>query len=159
MKHVNIVEVLCMAALLLLFGVTSIFVVAQGSNTYEKILERRTVASDLRVANSYISMRVRQLDEGGAMELRSIYEENDCLILYLTADDGSLLEHAIYYADGALQEQVYFKDWGFDPTLGDTIITLDGFHLSLENGLLIIQTQRMDDTHELRLSMRSEALA
>ena len=155
MKHINIIEILCMTALLLLFGFTSIMVVSQGANAYEKILAKRDTSGDLRVATSYISMRVRQMDNDGGLEVREIPGGE---MLVLTHPDYEGLETRIYVYENSLYEAFSPYDLDFDPLLGELVTDLDDLKLSLTDGLLSVSVSKGADSRTLALSSRTEAL-
>ncbi len=150
MKYVKTVELLAMAALLLLFGITSLLVVTQGAQAYERIFEKREKASDVRVALSFLAMHIRHADEKDALSIEST-EYGDCLRL----SDGDDVNR-VYLYKGWLMESFSNNSSAFDPELGDQLVRLDNLSFYMDKGMLHLLAIRKDYSRSLSLSLRAD---
>ncbi len=124
----NFWETLCVAALLLLFGVTTYTLVAVGGQSFDKILQKRDVSSNLRVAVSFMANHIRQNDLTGGVELR---DGAQGYLLVLSQDyGGERYDTIIYQHDGKLMEALLSAEQAFDPRMGDELVPLTGMALS-----------------------------
>lgn len=151
----GMLEILCVAALLLLFGLTTFTLVSVGADAYSRLLDKRESTSDMRIASSYLSMKVRQCDQSGAAQVRR-GETGDILVLTNTDGAGEVLETRIYLYGGRLCEAVAWPEEPFDPELGLEIIPAEVFTVSMRDGGLTITLKRAELVREFSLRLRSE---
>ncbi len=152
----GMMEIICVAALLLLFGLSTFTLVSVGADAYSRLLNKREATSDMRVASSYLSMKVRQCDERGAAEVRR-EPSGDVLVLTNTDEDGVAIETRVYLHKGMLYEAIASTGEAFDPELGFEIVPADVFYVALENGGLTFTLKRAEMVRVFNLSLRSEA--
>jgi hypothetical protein len=122
-------ELIFIAALLLLFGATSFMVVSAGGGSYQRVMDKRAVSGDLRVALSYLTTQLRQNDEAGAVSLRPDPSGGDMLVFTQTFD-GESYETRVYLADGRLMEATVAADASFETLAGTEIVPLTGWRVA-----------------------------
>ena len=118
-------EIILIAALILLFGATTFTLVSAGGDAYDRLLEQRDIDITLRVALSYITTQLRQNDIAAAVQVRDGVSGE-----YLTLrreSGGEVYETRIYLDSGWLKEVSTFEDLPFDPESGSPITQLTGF--------------------------------
>lgn len=152
----GMMEILCVAALLLLFGLSTFTLVSVGADTYSRLLDNRESTSDMRVASSYLSMKVRQCDEGGAAQVRA-ESTGDVLVLSNTDEYGDIIETRVYLYKGMLYEAVASPGESFDPELGFEVVPIEAFAVGLENGGLTFTLKRAEMVRVFNLRLRSGA--
>ena len=150
----SLIEIMFVMALLALFGITTFTLVSVGSDSFSRLLDARSDNSDLRVAMSYITMKVRQYDEVGAISVRRL-GEGDALILTDDLGEGYLLETRIYMHEGALYEVLEDADMEFDPLSGFQITTLTGVSLTPLPGNTALRVEVWAGQGEGRVSLVS----
>jgi len=121
----GILELLLIAALILLFGATTFTLVSAGGVAYERILEDREADISLRVALSYLTTQLRQHDVSGAVSLRAC--ETGDLLTFRQESGDDVYETRIYLDDGWLREDVVPEDTPFTTGAGTRITKLSGF--------------------------------
>ena len=155
-RGAGLMEILCVMALLLLFGITTYTLVTVGAGSYRRLLEKRDANSDLRIAVGYLSMRVRQYDVSGGVSVGES-EQGSYLVLYEDIE-GEQYETRIYLHDGQLRELWMASQDEFDPDSGEEIVPLDSCGIQIaENGLLRVEVGYAERTRELELQLRSAA--
>ena len=137
------------------FLVCAMLVLLTGADLVEKLTQRDRENYLHRTAVQYVTMRVRQTDAEGMVEVRRV-EDRDVLVL-AELIDGCRYETLVYQYDGCLREM--FCEAGMDIPLefGEAILALDGFSARMTGSALDIQLQMKDGTTEtVLLSLRSE---
>ena len=148
-------EMICIGALMLLFGLMTYTLVAVGGGTFERILDKRETTSDLRVALSYVSMQVRKNDTSDAIDVVSTAEGE---YLSLKQDyDGEIWENRVFFRDGMLYDAICAPDEPFEPELGSEILPLENFYCVWDGRILTVTAVSNGVSRELSLTLRSEA--
>ncbi|MDR1159518.1 MAG: DUF4860 domain-containing protein [Syntrophomonadaceae bacterium] len=129
-KGYSLIEITFVMILIALFGITTYTLVAVGAQSYEKMLYEREDHSNLRIALSYISTRVRQADAENDIHLEKIDEVNDALVIS-SAIDGDIYETWIYQYEDHLYELFKPQEIAFDPEYGTSLVVIGGMDLSL----------------------------
>ena len=153
---ISMMDLLCVSALLLLFGLSTFTLVSVGADAYSRLLDKRESTSDMRIASSYISMKVRRCDETDAAFVRR-EPTGEVLVLSNTDEYGDALETRIYLYDGMLCEVIAYPDESFDPELGFEVVPLEAFEVVLDAGTLTFTLKRDDLTRVFSLRLRSGA--
>ena len=118
-------EIILIAVLMLLFGVTTFTLVSAGGNAYRQVIDKRETDITLRVALSYLTTQLRQNDIEDAL----LVQETDGYE-YLTLRreiDGERYETRVYLDNGWLKESLQPEGAPFDPQSGSPITTLSSF--------------------------------
>ncbi|MDR0380669.1 MAG: DUF4860 domain-containing protein [Oscillospiraceae bacterium] len=125
----SFLELFFVAALLLLFGITTYTLVSVGGNTYRRVMEKRDDSANSRVALSYMTTQIRQHDRTGGVQIRSLPDGGDCLVL-TDYYDGEPYELYVYLYDGVLRESLLPAAEPLEPAYGAEIANIDGFKLT-----------------------------
>ncbi|MDR1158786.1 MAG: DUF4860 domain-containing protein [Oscillospiraceae bacterium] len=125
----NFLELFFVAALLMLFGITTYTLVSVGGSTYRRVMEKRDDSANLRVALSYMATQIRQHDKTGGVQIRPLPDGGDCLVL-TDHYDGEPYELRIYLYDGTLRESLSPAAEPLEPDYGAEIAVVDGLKLT-----------------------------
>lgn len=120
----NIIQMIFISALLMLFGITGYVLVDVGSQTYDRILEKRDENADARVVCSYITMRARQYDVEGGVDIRTMEDGTEVLV-FVDVDGAIAYETRVYHHDGSLYESHVRADAPFDKGDGFVMVKVD----------------------------------
>jgi hypothetical protein len=120
----NVLELLFITALLLLFGVTTYTLISVGSENYRRVMDKRDVNSNLRIALSYVTNQVHRYDEQGAISLRE--EPEGTMLVIATKSGEERYEIRVYLYNGILYEGAVPAEEPFDPIFGDELTALSG---------------------------------
>ena len=127
------IETITVMLLLVLFAFVVFLVIDAGSNAFEKITMDKQSTLSARVSYSYISMKVKQNDEAGAVSVSQTQFGNT-----LRIDSGEYSTH-IFYSEGALYECVTKKDGTPSVAAANRISQIDGFSISQSGNALFIE--------------------
>lgn len=128
------------AALLLtaVFAACLLLVLLTGAGGYRRLTERDRAAYDRRTALQYIATKVRQADAADCVSLTD-FGGVPALRLAETVE-GADYETYLYAYDGYLRELYAAAEAGLSPEDGEKVLPADGLTLSLEEGLLRVET-------------------
>jgi hypothetical protein len=129
------IETLAAFALLLIFGVTTLMLITATGRAYNMIKSSGDASSRIRIASSYIAMRVRQADVKGAIHLKANPVNNADALVIDSKLNGSSYETWIFYSEGALREVFLPKGTKLDMSTAGEIVQLDAlaFRKTLNN--------------------------
>jgi len=129
-KGYSLVELVLVMMLLLLFGVTIFTLIFSGSDTYQRINENQSTESDVRIALSYLNLKIRQNDVADKIEIKNFPgTERPALVLY-DPREGSDLVTWIFWEDGKLLECLVSEGEPPSADLSFTIIDVDDFTIA-----------------------------
>lgn len=120
------------------FAVCLLLVLLTGAGGYRRLTERDRASYDRRTALQYVATKVRQADAVGCVDLTE-FGGTPALCLTETVD-GAAYETYLYAYDGYLRELYAAADAGLSPQDGEKVLRSDGLTLSLEDGLLRVET-------------------
>lgn len=139
---------------LLIFAVfmaSVLLVLLSGVDTVQKLTQRDQRTYHRRTAVQYISTRIRQADEIGAVST-----EKDTLILTENLD-GVSYETRIYCCNGYLREMFCEAGAALAPDFGEEVLPMDHFQITQENNLIRAELHLPDGSKEiLILLLRSK---
>ena len=139
---------------LLIFAVfmaSVLLVLLSGVDTVQKLTQRDQRTYHRRTAVQYISTRIRQADEIGAVST-----EKDTLILTENLD-GVSYETRIYCCNGYLREMFCEAGAALAPDFGEEVLPMDHFQITQENNLIRAELHLPDGSKEiLTLLLRSK---
>jgi hypothetical protein len=146
------VELMLVMVLLLLFSMAALTLVASGSETYVETVKKGDVASELRIAQSYLHTKMRQNNVVGAIRIGTFKGiDSDCLIIK-DNDYGSDFITVIYVQEGKLYEALIPDDGIPTRDISFEICKLDGFLMEEEIGKGVkLRTWLMGDDGEKSL--------
>ena len=126
-------------------------VLLSGVDTVQKLTQRDQRTYHRRTAVQYISTRIRQADEIGAVST-----EKDTLILTENLD-GVSYETRIYCCNGYLREMFCEAGAALAPDFGEEVLPMDHFQITQENNLIRAELHLPDGSKEiLTLLLRSK---
>lgn len=139
---------------LLIFAVfmaSVMLVLLSGVDTVQKLTQRDQRTYHRRTAVQYISTRIRQADEIGAVST-----EKDTLILTENLD-GVSYETRIYCCNGYLREMFCEAGAALAPDFGEEVLPMNHFQITQENNLIRAELHLPDGSKEiLTLLLRSK---
>ena len=130
-------EMIFVMALLMLLGVTTISLVISGSKAYSSITAGMTDNTELRIAVSYINMRIRQNDIRDLIRIEKnpINGQNAVVI---TEKAGSVsYETWIYYDSGILREGYIAAGETVKNDISFKIAKIDGLEIEVKSDYVL----------------------
>lgn len=129
------VESLVVMIVLILFAFVVFLMVEAGANAYDNIVDNKQVTTGARVAYSYMSMKIKQNDEAGAIQIVQT-EFGDTLRIDI---GDTKFSSFIFYAEGALYECITKANNSPSVAAGNKITHLDGFSASMDGNFIHIE--------------------
>lgn len=127
-KSSHTIDFLFPMTLLLLFAVSAMIVLLLAANIYRSSVEDGAKSDTARTAAAYISEKIRQYDESGAV---SLTEFDGCEALQLVRQVGERRYCTYIYAyDGALRELLVTE--GYEASASDGAEILDVASVSMD---------------------------
>ncbi|MBE5837791.1 DUF4860 domain-containing protein [Butyrivibrio sp.] len=134
-KH-HIVDVTFILCLMLLFILSALSVISLGAGIYKKNVETMESNYDHRTACAYITEKVRQSDNNGAIFVTTLFDQNT-LVLQEEVN-GTLYNTYIYDYNGYLMELYARADLtSFYPQSGQKILEINSFDVSYASEALL----------------------
>ena len=150
MKKSNLTGVLVLLVFAV-FMVSVLLVLLSGADTVQKLTQRDRQTYHHRTAVQYITTRIRQADETGAVTTNA-----DTLILTETLG-GTAYETRIYCCNGYLRELFCESGSAIAPEFGEEILPMERFQITRENNLIRAELFLPDGSNAtLTLLLRSE---
>lgn len=126
-KGYSLIELIFVMVLLILFGLTTFTLVIAGSNTYGKLTNTRNSNSELRVALSYVNMKVRQNDSLNSISIQMASKGKGNAVVISKVMGGKPYETWIYCSKGVLREALVKKGVRPSEELSTEIAVISGF--------------------------------
>lgn len=141
-------------ALLCVFAFGALMAVILGANTYKGIKDDMDSNFELRTPLSYISTKVRQNDDAGAVSI--IQKEGIDALVLEKQDNGVACQTWIYEYDHSLYEVYIEKGAPFALEDGMSVIPSYGLDFSLKGDLLKVSAKdHLGNSRSLSLSFRT----
>jgi hypothetical protein len=138
-------------ALIGLFAVLSLLLVAIGTQAYRSVVNASDVNSDARCGVNYLLNRTRSCDINGGASIK-----NGALVLPSLLD-GEEYEVYIYLYDGWLTEQFVGEGEEFAPECGEKLIEAETMELAEEGGLIRVRIgMASGDAETIHIARRSQ---
>lgn len=140
-KGYSVVEFVFIVALLMIFGFTTFSLLIAGSESYENISKRKEVQSELRLASSYVNMKIRQNDVEGVLSVvKNPYNLTDSLLIKEIFDKKEY--HTwVYFDKGRLWEATLEKGMILTTDVSFPIAILERFEMTYQPETRLIQTK------------------
>ena len=135
-KHSGIMDTLIVLALVCVFAVCALLVLASGARIYQEISGEMEQQYTQRTALSYIVTKVRHYDAAGAVELGTL-DGQPALLLRESDEDGDYITY-LYWYEGSLWELFCYEGDEFLPSDGEELMALEGLQFTREGDLLEI---------------------
>lgn len=134
-----LIELVLVIALLALFGIATLSLVATGSAAYKDINEKKELDSELRVAISYLDTKVKQNDSEGTLSLRSNPAGDGKALIVSEIIGEKQYETWIYLSGGKLREVLIEKGEPVLDDLGFEIAKIGGFTAQCDPAGILLQ--------------------
>lgn len=153
MKKNNITGVLVLLVFAV-FMVSVLMILLRGADLVQRITERDQRSYSLRTVTQYLTTRVRQADQAGAVSVRRT-EQGDYLVFWEEID-GTAYETSVYCCDGYLREMFCQAGLDLPPEFGEEILPMKNLQVSRKDTLLQITVEMTDGAEEtVLLHLRS----
>lgn len=149
-RRINVsVESIMVILLMIIFAASICVLIFEGSRTYQKILNNKDQEENIRIALSYVNMRLKQNDVKDSIEIVTDDMAQSNVLVIHHHDDEEGLKSFIYYKDGYLWE--CYTDKPLDHSLSSEIIPLAGIDFIYQSkGSQIVTTISYDYGDELK---------
>jgi type II secretory pathway pseudopilin PulG len=134
----SLIELVLVMALLIIFGLSTFTLVVSGSGAYKNILSKKEANSELRVAISYINMRIRQNDSVGSVRVEKSPFGNGVAIVTEEVIDNNTYETWIFWHEGSLRESLIKQGDPVTIDISFVIADIDGFNAKYDTSGKII---------------------
>lgn len=138
------VESIMVILLMIIFAASICLLIFEGSRTYRAIINNKVTDENVRIALSYVNMRIKQND----VEDHILIEANqplygDVLTIHHHGDEDGLTSY-IYHKDGHLYE--CYTDGSIDHNLSSEIIPIEGinFRYNTEGSQIVTTITYLD---------------
>lgn len=129
--HIS-VESIMVTLLLIIFAVAISVLIFEGSATYRSVIDSRHDEENIRIALSYVNMRIKQNDVGGNIYVDdSLLTDTSVLVIHHYGEETGL-HSFIYYKDGYLYE--CYTDGPLDHELSTAVIPIDNLYFEAGDG-------------------------
>src|SRR5660397_37010 len=127
-------EIILVMVLLILFSISTLALVATGSDSYINIINDNEKNSNLRVAQSYIHTKVRQNLEKDAIYTAEFPEINDTCLVVKDGYSNVKYETVIFLQNGQMKESLVIDGGSFNPEASFTIVEIDELDFKIIEG-------------------------
>lgn len=131
----SLIELVLVMALLAFLGVGAFTLMMASNQATQRMTETQENQSELRVAASYITTRLRQNDTSGAVSLRSHENLPSEALVIEELYFGEIFENWIYLDDGILKEIIISPGQELREDFSYTIAEIDLFVVELDKEL------------------------
>lgn len=139
----TVLEFVFIICLLMIFGFTTFSLLYAGSQSYESLSSRKEVHSEVRMASSYINMKIRQNDEADRLVvMENPYNHTNALRIK-ELYDGITYYTWIYFDQGQIWEATLEEGMDLTLDMSFPIATLDNFSMSENPQSGLIETTVM----------------
>ena len=140
-KHM--VDILFVLTLFFVFALSALTLVVLGANIYRSTVNHMDESFTDRTSYAYITQKLRQNDEAGAVSISEFGGRNACVI---TQEINNTVYNTYIYAyDGYLYELLARADMEMQPQDGTRILELEDFRIeSVKPGLSRIHLSSVD---------------
>jgi len=137
------------------FAICSLLLVVIGSNAYGSIVSKIEENNQTRASLNYITNKIRQNDESGAINVVSL-EKLDVITIDQTILKEDYITY-IYYFDGYLNELFLKSNSDFIPQDGTKIVSVSTFDVNKQDNMLYINVSGLhQNLIEYKLCLESD---
>lgn len=145
MKKNNMAGVLVLL-IFAIFMVSLLLILLNGASTVRHITERDQKSYNQRTVAQYLTTRVHQADQEGAVSVRKFGQVD--MLVFTKEIDGTYYETSVYCHNGYLRELYCQAGMELGPEFGEKIIPLQSFRVILEDTLLHITFELENGTEQ-----------
>lgn len=151
MKKNNLTGVLVLLVFAI-FAVSALLVLLTGADLVQGMARRDQRSYDQRTAIQYLTTRIRQADQAGA-----VFAADDGTLVLLENIDGTLYETRVYCHEGYLREMFCESGYTLAPEFGEEILPMTDLMVSWDESFVHLCLEMPDSTEvSLFLHLRSE---
>lgn len=132
----NFISTLAAVMMLAVFAAGILSVLLAGAGAYKRLTDRDALSYDRRTCAQYLTSKVRQAADPGAMML-SEFGDGTALIL-CEEIDGAEFWTQVYCHKGWLMELFTAADAGFAPEDGEKILPAQSLEITRSGGLMVL---------------------
>ncbi len=135
------IESLFVMVLFMVFAVSMVMMIISGRNSYGKILDEREQAEDLRIATSYLRMKLKQNNQVDSVFTSQSPQLGEEVLEIWQDGEEKQYRTVIYFRENKIWEAYMAAEDEFDFALGEPVIELDmeSVHFNrTEKGIWII---------------------
>ena len=134
----SLIELILVMVLIVIFGLSTFTLVVSGNNAYKNIVEKKTLNSELRVAVSYLDMKLRQGDGQGEIHVKKIPNGHNNAIVIQELVEGKTYETWIFFNNGKLREAFILQGTPIVDQNSFAVAEIDGFDLRYDKSIGLI---------------------
>jgi hypothetical protein len=148
-------DILFALALFCVFAASALMVALIGARVYRNTVENMNINFDTRSSVTYVSTKIRQSDEAGAVKVSEI-AGTPALLLEQKIGDNTY-QTWIYHYDGSLREIFTQEGNEIDPEFGTVIMDIEDFSITQvsDNLYSVTSLDRKENPVEIMVSTRS----
>lgn len=130
-KGYSAIEWVVVLMLLMVFITSTFVLAASASQTYENLVDDHELDTELRIAASYLSTKLKQNDEENVLHIVSRLDQDGNALLILETILDETYETWIYLSDGFLREATIPMNAKLDDDLSFPIAKIDYFSIDV----------------------------
>ena len=128
----SLIELVLVMLLLIIVAVSVFLLTSAGSSAYARLSGNRAASSDLRIALSYIDVRIKKLDGIGQVSVcPAPFGGGQALLLSQTIDESDY-ETYLYVDQGSLKELIIEKGRAVTPDMAGDLAKVEQMRIHLE---------------------------
>ena len=136
----SLIELVLVMMLLIIVAVSVFLLTNAGSSAYARLSENRGVSSDLRIALSYIDVRIKKSDGIGQVSVcPAPFGGGQALLLSQTIEERDY-ETYLYVDQGSLKELIIEKGRAVTPDMASDLAKIDEMRIHRETDHLLTVT-------------------
>ncbi len=125
-----LIETIISMLLLILLGVGCFSLAVSSVGAYKRLYDSKGKNTELRIASSFITTKIRQNDMTGCLEVRpDPISGNNALVIHEEID-GVIYTTWIFLSDGHLYEAIVLQDESPSVDIGQPIAKIDLFEIN-----------------------------
>jgi|LSQX01.1.fsa_nt_gb hypothetical protein len=144
-------ETIATLLLLLILGIGIFALAVSSTSAYSRVYEGKSLNSELRVALSFIHMKIRQNDLKDAIRIEENPVNGDPAIVIREEYEDEVYEIWIYQDDGKLWEALMPEGMAPSNELSFEIADVDGLTVKIDQSLLSISVWIDQNEEQLKL--------
>ena len=152
------IESLFVMILFMVFAVSMVMMIISGRTSYGKILDEKEQAENLRIATSYLRMKLKQNNRLYSVFASLSTKMDEEILEIWQSGEEEAYRTVIYFRQNKLWEAYMTAEDEFDPALGESIIELSAKTVRFdrtEKGLWIIYDMGQNEIRQF-VALQSE---
>lgn len=147
-------EIIPNLLLFFLFAICMLMILFSGTRIYKSVSSVMEEQCSVSTCSSYVTAKIRHYDNRDAVSIGKI-GETDAILLKERIQDEAYVTY-LYCYDGTLMELFCIESMQVDPSDGQSIMPLDDFICSMENGVLSFCCKADDRNVESAVYLQSD---